>query len=394
MALGSGLGGQLTAVAEGSFGTFVSPTRGLEFQSETLDYKVNHKTSFGLAAGLIYPRDTRDVITTVGGAGDIVADVLSRGMGIYFNSLMGVSSGPTSGTNTSLAALSAVNATTVTLAASVALGDVLTIDSAGVFETRVVLANAGTTPTIAALNYPHANAAVVLVNGGTSGFVQKHTPGDTLGKSLSIQKGVPQLGGGVIPYSFTGSKVDALELSIKLDDVLNGKWTIDAQNVVTSQGLATASYTLPNNVFGYQGGHIVSDGVITAEVVDYTQKIENKSRTNLYHLNATGLKSQQIRAGEGMASGTLTVDHYTSQFVTKFFSRATATMVLCFGTTTPGEALVVTCPAIKYDDASPNLNGADIAQYPVPFSCYTPTTAYAGVSAPIQITYVNADAAL
>src|SRR4051812_48051107 len=102
MGIGSGLGGQLTSIPEGTYGTYLAPTRGLEITDETLDYKVNHKTSFALGSGLIFARDTRDVITTTEGGGDIEAPIPSRGFGTYLNSLMGAVTGPVAGTNTTL----------------------------------------------------------------------------------------------------------------------------------------------------------------------------------------------------------------------------------------------------------------------------------------------------
>jgi hypothetical protein len=399
MAIGSGLGGQLTFVAESTFGTYVSATRGIEITNDTIAYQKNRKESFALRAGGIFTRSTRSAVTTTGANGDINLDVPSRNMGLFFQSLMGPTVTPTAGSNTTLSSGGTVGSTSIVLGATVNPGDVLTIDSAGTApETRVNLAgSASTTATIAALNSAHTNGVTVLVNGGSSGFVQKHTPGDTLGKSLSIQRGLPKAGGTVVAWTATGCHVDAMELSIKTDDLLKCKMTVDAQNLQTPvQGgpaLATASYTTPVDVFSFQSGQVIIDGAMAASVIDYTQKIETKGNLNRYYLNATGLKAEQIRNAEGMADGTLTLDYVDDVIPTKFFNDNTATLVMTFQAGV-GEALVVTCPAIRWLTAPVQLPGPQILQYPVTFRCYDPGSTVFGTSAPIQITYVNADSAL
>lgn len=396
MGLGSGLGGQLTIAAESTFGTYVSATRGLYVTGDTMDYQKNRKDAPALRAGGIGIPATRTAVTTTAGNGDVLMDMQSRSLGLCFQSLMGTTTGPSAGSNTTLSSGGTVGSTSIVLGASVNPGDVLTIDSAGTFETRVNLAGSpGTTATIAALNLAHTNGVTVLVNGGSSGFAQKHTPGDVLGHSLSIQRGLPRTDGTVVAWTGTGCHMDALELSIKGDDLLKGKWTVDAQNLQKgTQTLATASYTTPTDVFGFAGGAVMIDGGMAASVTDYTQKFETKGNLGRFYLNQTGLKAEQIRNDYGMADGTVTLDYADDIVTTKYFSDATATLVLCFQTTTAGEALVVINPAVRWLTAPFQLNGPQIINVPVTFRSFEPTATTFGVSAYTQITYVNGDAAL
>lgn len=391
MGIGSALGGQLTAIRETTWATALTPTRGLEIDDETIDYKKNTKQADGIRAGGRVGRSIRRVPTTVGAAGDINCAVPSRGFGLWLESALGGTTTVTAGTNTTLGALSAVGAVTVTTAASVVVGDILTIDSAGTQpEIRAVLANPGTTPTIAALTYPHSNGVAVLVNGGSSQFVQKHTYADGGAlKSLTAQKGVVQLGGTVVPYTFNGLKVTKFDLSCKADDILMTKIGTDAQNATTATGLATATYTATSNVFSFVSGQIAVDGVVCAEVVDFTLSVDNKLKTALDHLSAGGLKAEQIQGDFAAITGTFTVDYYTSVFTTKFFSDASASIVLLFSSGTT-EAISITLPAVKYDDASPNLKNGDTVQFPVSFVALDPGT---GV-VPLAINLVCADSAV
>jgi hypothetical protein len=391
MTIGSALGGQLTIARETTWAVPATATRGVEITDETIDYKKNTKQADGIRAGGRVSRAIRRVPTTVGAAGDVDMAVPSRGFGLWLESALGGTTPVTPGSATTLGALSVVGAVVVTTGAAVALGDVLTIDSAGATpEVRVVLATPGLTPTVAALTYAHANGATVLVNGGAAAFVQKHTYADGASlKSLTVQKGVTQLGGTVVPYTFNGCKVATLTLSCKADDLVTAKVAVDAQNATTATALATAAYTATSDVFSFISGYLAVDGVICAEVVDFSLVIDNKLKTALNHLSSGGLKAEQIQGDFAPISGSMTVDFYDSVFVSKFFSDATASLVLCFSSGL-SEAIAITLPSVKYDDASPNLKGGDTVQYSVDYVALDPGT---GVPA-LGINLVSADSAV
>ena len=59
MAIGSGLGAQLGIVAESSYGTFLAPTRFVEFTKESLVLKKTTAQSMGIAAGRLLPLSAR-----------------------------------------------------------------------------------------------------------------------------------------------------------------------------------------------------------------------------------------------------------------------------------------------------------------------------------------------
>lgn len=75
---------------EGTFKTYETPTRRLEFTEETLAWNKNIKQSAGLKVGSRVPRSSRRVIPTADGAGDVTFDLASKGMGIIWRALLGV----------------------------------------------------------------------------------------------------------------------------------------------------------------------------------------------------------------------------------------------------------------------------------------------------------------
>ncbi|MFD9515948.1 phage tail tube protein [Streptomyces sp. NPDC059979] len=94
MAIGSGLGGQLGIVAEVSYGTFVAPTRFLEFTKESLVLKKTVEQSAGVAAGRLLALSDRRVLTQKEVTGSIDLEVTNTGMGLLLQALMGTSVTP------------------------------------------------------------------------------------------------------------------------------------------------------------------------------------------------------------------------------------------------------------------------------------------------------------
>ncbi|MEU9861331.1 phage tail tube protein [Streptomyces sp. NPDC047971] len=94
MAIGSGLGGQLGIVAESTYGTFVAPTRFLEFTKESLVLKKTTAQSAGVAAGRLMALSDRRVLTQKEVSGSIEMEVTNTGMGLLLQALMGTTVTP------------------------------------------------------------------------------------------------------------------------------------------------------------------------------------------------------------------------------------------------------------------------------------------------------------
>lgn len=91
MAIRSGLGASLGIAAESTVGTIVSPTRWLEFNSESLSLEKSVVQGGGLRGGGLVARSSRRAYTGRNAGGDIELDVATRGMGLLFKNMMGSS---------------------------------------------------------------------------------------------------------------------------------------------------------------------------------------------------------------------------------------------------------------------------------------------------------------
>lgn len=91
MAIGAGIGSSLLIAAETTPGTIVSPTRALEYNSETLGMEKVSVQGQGLRGGGLFPRSSRRSVVGRNAGGDTVMDLCGNGLGLVFESLMGTS---------------------------------------------------------------------------------------------------------------------------------------------------------------------------------------------------------------------------------------------------------------------------------------------------------------
>ena len=94
MAIGSGLGAQLGIAPETTYGTYVAPTKFLEFTKESLALKKTTAQSAGIAAGRLLALSSRRVLTRKEVQGSIDLEVTNKGMGLLLQALMGTTVTP------------------------------------------------------------------------------------------------------------------------------------------------------------------------------------------------------------------------------------------------------------------------------------------------------------
>ncbi|MFJ4712722.1 phage tail tube protein [Streptomyces sp. NPDC088785] len=94
MAIGSGLGAQLSIGAETTYGTYVAPSKHLEFTKESLVLKKTTAQSAGIAANRLVALSSRRVVTQREANGSIDLEVTNKGMGTLLQALMGTSVTP------------------------------------------------------------------------------------------------------------------------------------------------------------------------------------------------------------------------------------------------------------------------------------------------------------
>src|SRR4051812_45825383 len=82
----------LVCEQESTYRTFVTPTRALEYVDEDLDWNKNPKWGRGIKATRRMMRTARRTVPSAQGQGSATFELMSKGLGKYFDSGFGTSS--------------------------------------------------------------------------------------------------------------------------------------------------------------------------------------------------------------------------------------------------------------------------------------------------------------
>ncbi|GEA79935.1 phage tail tube protein [Cellulomonas uda] len=207
-------------------------------------------------------------------------------------------------------------------------------------------------------------------------YSQVHTLADTADKSLSIQVGVPEIGGTVRPYSYAGCKVTSAQFEFEPGSIPTATFEFDCQDVTETPPLAAASF--PTGITPFVGaktaikiGTFGSEAAVVG-VKKATVKIDRALDTDRFYLGGAGLKAQPVSNGFVGISGTLSADFVAkADFVDRFVSDASFSLVLeTVGALIGGtnyETFRITLPGCFLDGDLPALDGPGVVSGDFPF---------------------------
>lgn len=81
----------INVVQEATYGTYVAPTRAMEYVDEGLDWQPNRVQGVGLRVASRIARSARRVTTTVQGGGSLSVEATTKGLGLLLDSALGTS---------------------------------------------------------------------------------------------------------------------------------------------------------------------------------------------------------------------------------------------------------------------------------------------------------------
>lgn len=300
MAIGSGLGAQLGIAAETTYGTFVAPTKFIEFTSEGLQYKKTTAQSSGIAAGRLVDLSSRRVVTTHGAAGTLAMEVTNKGMGLLLQALMGTS----------------------------------------------------VTPVQQEATTAYLQEHILADTAGKSLSIQKGAP-LTSGTVADFSV----VGCKILSAEFSCEVGGMLMASFELD----GK-TVDETQTLASPSYPVMSVfhfgqmSLKTGTFGAEAAR---DGIRKVTV-----KIERPQATERYYANQAGLKKEPITNDKVKITGSLETDYTEVTLADLFVSDAATSLVWEFVgptiETTYSETFRLTLPAVHVDEGTPVVEGPDV----------------------------------
>jgi len=386
MATGSGLDAQLGLATEATYGVYVPPTRFLEFTSESLKRQKTTIQGGGLRAGGQYERSGRRVITTRHGKGAMAFDFTTTGMGVLLRAATGTSTIAAGTATTASAAV--VPGTSITLVAVPVVGQILGVDTAGAYEQVTVTAVAGNVATVTpALALAHATGVAVTINGGPTVSTQVHTPGSLRGDSLSVQVGRPTAGSAVEPFTYIGSKVEDMDISVAKNGLAvmtaallaRDELTLGGQGSPIGPALAVASYAAGAQVFSFLGGGLTLNGTPVAACEKASFKLTNPYKADRFYLSAGGLMAEPLTNAWRKISGSLETEFIDRTTLYDLYAAdATVGIGLSFVGNLPIAGtqylptLNINVPAGKLDGEAPSVGGPDVLKLVAPYVGLTP----------------------
>ena len=217
------------------------------------------------------------------------------------------------------------------------------------------------------LNQIFGGTVTPIVDGATASFTQTHTLVDPFGKSATIQSGVPQTGGTVVPQSALGAKLDDVEFACEVDGLLTMNANFDARDVTESQTLAAASYASPRRPFHFGqmavlAGSSVGAATAAGGVRKVTCKIDRKLKTDMFYANNAGLKDQPVQNDFVEVTGVISADYKTAaDWADRFRDDTGFALVLKWVgpliASTFFETFELDLPAVFLDGDTPGIDG-------------------------------------
>lgn len=205
----------------------------------------------------------------------------------------------------------------------------------------------------------------------TAAYLQTHALGDNVGKSLSVQKGIPDAGGVVRPYDFLGLKLLSGEFACALDQNLMATFETDAQAVSEASGLVTASYVagvapFPFLTMGLKLGTFGSEAAVTG-VRGVTVKIDRPQAIDRFYAGAGGIKAEPLVNDWPTVTGTIDTDFVDKTiFADRYAADGSTSMVLEFIgpliASTYFQTFRIRVPMIFLNSGTPNVEGTDVVK--------------------------------
>lgn len=234
--------------------------------------------------------------------------------------------------------------------------------------------------------------------GATTAYLQTHALADNIGKSFSLQNGIPDRSGTIRPYSYTGVKVLDAEFSCQVDGLLQANFNLDAQDVDESKAAATPAYTA--GIMPFHWGQLaVKMGTFGAEaavtgVTKVSCKIERPMDTSAFYANGGGTKAEPITSDFVKITGSIDVDFATkADFADRFASDSSTSLLLTWTgniiASTYAYTFGIAVPMTFFDGETPTLQSNGVVSTTFPF-----VGLYDASHAPATITYMSTDTAL
>jgi hypothetical protein len=333
MAIGSGLAAQIGFADESTYGTYVAPTRFLEFEKEDLRKVKTTMQGGGLAAGRFADLGSRRVLTTVGGTGSVDLEVTNQKFGLLLNHLLG----------------------------------------------------GGGTPVQQAATIAYLQTHTLADNFGSSLTVQKGVP-----ETSGTVRPYNFLGGKVTAATFECEVMGMLTASYEFDFK-----NVEETSALAAASYATGLAPFHGGQLAVKIGAFGAEADING-VKKVSFKVERAQNTERFYASSAGFpatKSEPIMNDTVKITGSIEKD-FVDQDLADLFADDTSTSLILEWTgpniaSTYDQLFRVTLPMTFFDSNTPGVESADISN-----TAYEFTVQDDGTNELITVEYMSTDTAL
>lgn len=233
----------------------------------------------------------------------------------------------------------------------------------------------------------------IAQQGGTAAYLQTHTLGSQLGKSLTIQKQMRDESDTVVAaLTHHGCKLVSGEFKIDQKGKLMLALTVDGEDVDTATAAASPSLTV-TKVFHFAQGGLYLAGGLAATVQSASVKLDRKLDTDRFHMGNTGIKAEPLVNDFPEITGALSAEFAALTYYNLFANDTAAILVLDFtGDVISGiynEKLTITIPEVRLTGEAPKVGGPGLVIVNHPWEAQ-----WDGSGADMTIAYTSTDVAV
>ena len=195
-----------------------------------------------------------------------------------------------------------------------------------------------------------------------------YTPVDNT-QSLTLQVGRPGIAGTVHPFTYTGAKVASWEISAEVGETVSLTVEFIAAAEHTSYALASPSYTASMLPYKFTGATLTIAGSAVNTVRSMSLSGDNMlARRNFLGSQTT---AEPFATDLYEYTGEVVTDFESLTAYSRFVTGTEAALVMTF---TRAASTIVITTNVKFNGATPTIEGREVLAQSLPFMCVGSTT--------------------
>lgn len=232
-----------------------------------------------------------------------------------------------------------------------------------------------------AILFKHALGAVATAGS----YVHTCTMSDPFGLGLTIEVGRPGNDGTVRAFTYAGCKINTLDLSVSVGELLSAEFGIIGTTAETIGTVTAASYASSLELLHFAGAAITVAGT-AYPCKDFSLSVNNGLTGDRFVLGSQ-VAQQPIASSLAEVTGSLTAEFVNATAYNRVVNATHAAVVATF-TDSTADTITVTVPVARFDGDTPTVGGPDILDQTLNFKGL-----FNGTDSPVTIAVANGDSA-